>query len=243
VTSRPLVIAHRGASARAPENTIAAFELAVALGADMLELDVRLSADDQPVVIHDETLDRTTTGSGWVRDLSLSELKRLDAGAWRGPAFRGQRLQTLGEVLERFRDRVGFAIEIKSGSRRYPGIEERVVSLLGTYDVIERAKVLSFDPGVLAAVAALEPGLERVVLLPERSPLRPQEITALALSGARAVGLPVALATGPHLAAARLACLAVYVWTVNEPPLMDYLIAESVTGIITDTPDVLRARP
>src|SRR5262245_7648951 len=91
----PLVIAHRGASADAPENTIAAFELALDQGADALELDVHLSLDDQPVVIHDFTLERTTDGAGPVRARSMRELKRLDAGSWRGRPFRGQRLQTL----------------------------------------------------------------------------------------------------------------------------------------------------
>ena len=84
--SRPLVIAHRGASAEAPENTIAAFELAVQQGADAIELDVHLSRDDQLVVIHDFTLERTTDGAGPVRDRSVQELKRLDAGGWRGSA-------------------------------------------------------------------------------------------------------------------------------------------------------------
>ncbi|MBI3629343.1 MAG: glycerophosphodiester phosphodiesterase [Candidatus Rokubacteria bacterium] len=217
------MIAHRGASAYAPENTLAAFELAVAQGADMLELDVHLTADDQPVIIHDDTLGRTTTGRGRVRDHSLQALKRLDAGAWRGGNFRGQRLQSLPEVLERFRDRIGFAVELKAGSARYPGIEERVVSLLEVYGVVGRALVLAFDHAALPAVRALNPELGRVALVdsvPRPSILR-----------------------GPRVRAAREAGLDVYVWTVNDPTLMDRLIGWEVTGIITDAPDVLRARP
>src|SRR3989442_1449681 len=108
--SRPLVVAHRGASARAPEHTIAAFELAVASGADALELDVHLSKDGQPVVIHDFTLERTTDGSGLIAEHTVRALKRLDAGRWHDEAFRGQRVQTLAEVLERFRERTRFVI-------------------------------------------------------------------------------------------------------------------------------------
>jgi glycerophosphoryl diester phosphodiesterase len=99
---RPLLIAHRGAPAVAPEHTIPAYEAAIAAGADALELDVHLSADDQLVVIHDARLERTTDGRGLVREYTTRQLKRLDAGGWFGRRFRGQRIQTLSEVLERF---------------------------------------------------------------------------------------------------------------------------------------------
>ena len=130
-TERLLVIAHRGASAAAPENTIAAFELAIADGADGIELDVHLSSDDQPVVIHDVTRRanhrRLRVGQG----RTLRELKRLDAGGWHGPRFQGQRIQTLQEVFERFRDRTRFWIELKGRLRPLPrhrgarGVDDR----------------------------------------------------------------------------------------------------------------------
>ena len=149
--ARCLVVAHRGASAAAPENTIAAFELALTQGADGIELDVHLSADGHPVVIHDDALERTTDGAGPVGARTMRELKRLDAGGWYGPPFRGQRIQTLQEVLERFRDRARFWIEIKAGSDVYPGIEERVVSMVEIYDVVDLAVMIqSFDHAALA---------------------------------------------------------------------------------------------
>src|SRR5215213_901611 len=92
---RPLIVGHRGAMGYAPENTLASFERAVALGVDAVECDVHLSADGVPVVIHDHTLDRTTDGHGLVADHTLAQLKALDAGAWRGAEFAGQRLPTL----------------------------------------------------------------------------------------------------------------------------------------------------
>jgi glycerophosphoryl diester phosphodiesterase len=239
---RPLVIAHRGASAYAPENTLAAFELAVEQGADLLEFDVHLSADDQPVVIHDETLRRTTSGTGRVRDHSLRELKRLDAGGWWHRRFRGQRLQSLQEVLERFRARIGFAVELKAGSAVYPGIEDRVVSLLEIYDVVDRALVLSFDHPALATVARANAELPRVALIGPRARL-PETITAVVPPGATAVGLPARLASEQRVRAAREASLDLYIWTVNDPALMDSLITGQVRGIITDRPDVLRTRP
>ena len=125
-----LNIAHRGASALAPENTIAAFERAVELGADVIELDLHMSQDGELVVIHDDTLDRTTDGSGPVHHRSLGELMRLDAGRWFGEGFAGQRIPRLDEVLDRFAGKVPLALEIKAGSTFFPGIEEKVVSAL-----------------------------------------------------------------------------------------------------------------
>src|SRR3972149_299901 len=148
----PLVIASGGASAEAPEHTIAAFEAALGQGADALALRVRVSRDGHPVVFGPATLERTTDGRGPVGERTVQELKRLDAGAWKGPRFGGQRIQTLQEVLERFRDRTRFWIELKGGSDLYPGIEERVVACLEIYEVIDRALVQSFDHEALARV-------------------------------------------------------------------------------------------
>jgi glycerophosphoryl diester phosphodiesterase len=151
----PFIIAHRGASADAPENTLAAFELALEQGADGIELDIHLSADDHPVVIHDFTLERTTDGAGPVNAHRVRQLKRLDAGGWYDRRFSGQRVQTLQEILERFRDRARFWLELKGGSALYPGIEERVVSMLEIYDVIDRTMVQSFDHQAIGYVRAL----------------------------------------------------------------------------------------
>lgn len=234
----PLVIAHRGASLEAPENTIAAFERAVADGADAIELDVHLSRDGHPVVIHDFTLDRTSDGTGPVSARTVQELKRLDAGGWFHPRFRGQRVQTLQEVLERFRDRTRFWIELKAGSDRYPGVEERVVSTLEIYDVVERALIQSFDHAALARVRALnsEVPLGALVAMPPLDPARVASGVAQAVCAAADI---VAEADVQRIRAAGLAC---YVWTVNEPVEMDRLTAWLVNGIITDRPGVLRAR-
>lgn len=158
-TTRPpglLIVAHRGAAAVAPEHTIPAYEAAVAAGANALWLDVQESADEQLVVVHDTRLDRTTNGRGRVCERTVRELKRLDAGRWFGWRFRGQRIQTLPEVLERFRDRVGFVVELKGGSDVYPGIEERALGLLHLYGVADRTLVASQDHHALARCRALD---------------------------------------------------------------------------------------
>jgi glycerophosphoryl diester phosphodiesterase len=237
-SGRLLVIAHRGASASAPENTIAAFESAIADGADGIELDVHLSRDDQPVVIHDVSVERTTDGSGSVRDRTLRELKRLDAGGWYGPRFQGQRIQTLQEVLERFRDRTRFWIELKGGSDLYPGIEERVVSMIEIYDVLDRTLVQSFDRKALDRTRSLNAEI-RVGVLADTPPLGPL-IGSLAPPHALCPSADVI--TGDDLIDIRNAGLDCYVWTVNEPAQMDRLIDSGVRGIITDRPGLLRGR-
>jgi len=235
---RPLAIAHRGASADAPENTIAAFELALAQGADAIELDVHLSSDNQPVVIHDFALERTTDGGGRVSERTVRELKRLDAGGWRGRRFRGQRIQTLQEVFERFRDRTQFWVELKGGSDVYPGIEERVLSTIEIYEVLDRALVQSFDHQALGQIRALsrEVRLGALVAQPPLGPLLESPRVAEALCpGAH-------LLTQETVAQIRAAGLDCYVWTVNEPAQMDRLVEWGVSGIITDRPGLLRAR-
>jgi len=236
--ARPLVIAHRGASADAPENTIAAFELALDDGADAIELDVHLSADQQPVVIHDFTLERTTDGSGPVGAHRVRDLKRLDAGGWRGRGYRGQRIQTLQEVLERFRERTRFWVELKGGTQLYPGIEERVVSMLEIYDVVGRSLVQSFDHDALARIRSLSREVRTGALLETRS----FDQALLEPGRADALCPGVGLATEAMVADVRRIGLECYVWTVNEPALMDRLVRWGVDGIITDRPGLLRAR-
>jgi len=235
---RPLVIGHRGASADAPENTIAAFELALEQGADGIELDVHLTADGQPVVIHDFTLERTTDGAGPVSGRLLRELKRLDAGGWLDRRFRGQRVQTLQEVLERFRERARFWIELKGGAALYPGIEERVVSIVEIYDVVDRVLVQSFDHAAIGRVRSLNREIP-VGALVARAPLDPSLLSTEAIS---AICPGAEVLTEALLAEIRRAGLGCYVWTVNEPAQMDRLVEWGVNGIITDRPGLLRAR-
>lgn len=236
--ARPLLIAHRGASADAPESTIAAFELALEQGADGLELDVHLSADGHPVVIHDFTLERTTDGAGPVSALRVRELKRLDAGGWHDGRFRGQRIQTLQEVLERFRDRTRFWLELRGGSTLYPGLEERVVSTIEIYDVVDRVLVQSFDPTAIVEVRTLNREI-RVGAVVARAPLD----RALLVPGTvDAICPALAACSAGLIGEVRQAGLDCHVWTVNEPAQVDRLVGWGVSGIITDRPGALRAR-
>src|SRR5262245_51347936 len=166
--ARPLIVGHRGAMGYAPENTFASYERAVALGVDAVECDVHLSADGVPVVIHDHTLDRTTDGAGPVQALTLAELKRLDAGAWRGAEFAGQRLPTLDELLAWCAGRTALSIELKNGPTFYEGLAERIVELVRAHGMVGQANVISFDHLAVRRVKELEPRLMTGVLFAAR---------------------------------------------------------------------------
>ena len=151
-----LAIAHRGASGYAPENTFAAFRRAIAMGAGFIETDLQLSRDARFVAIHDATVNRTTNGQGTVHDMTLAELRRLDAGSWFGSEYAGERIPTLDEILEFAKKHdVVFYLEIKpTGSW---GGEHALISALRESGEIARTAVISFDPAILQGVRKIEP--------------------------------------------------------------------------------------
>jgi glycerophosphoryl diester phosphodiesterase len=227
----PAVVGHRGASGYAPENTLAAFALALEQGADMVECDVHLSADGVPVVIHDDTLDRTTNGRGPVREQTVAALKALDAG-------RGETIPTLDELLAWCRDRVALSIEIKNGPVYYEGLPERIVELLRRHGMTERAGVISFDHVALRRVRELEPRVAIGALFVAR----PVDAPAMArAAGADALLPHWAFATPDLVESAHRAGLAVSVWTVNDEAVARSAVAAGVDAIATDYPDRIRA--
>jgi len=234
--ARPLIIARGGASADAPEHTIAAFELALAQGADGLLLDVHLSRDGQPVVIRDFTLEDTSDGAGPVSDHSVRELKRLDAGAWRGRAFRGQRIQTLQEVLERFRGRARFWITLRGGTDLYLGIEERVVSTLEIYEALDTCVAQSFDRRSLARMRGLNADVQLGVIVADAPPHAAGD-AHLSLSS---VSTESSLTTEEGVTRARRLGLDYCVSIADEPARLDRLVDWGITGIITGQPGRLR---
>ncbi len=231
------VVAHRGASGHAPENTLAAFRRAVELGAKFIETDLQLSHDSRLVAIHDDTLDRTTNGRGPVHALTLAALRELDAGSWFGPQFAGEKIPTLDEVLRFSQEHdVVFYLEIKTPGAW--GIEHALVAALREAQEAARAVVLSFEPARLAAVRHLEPTLMTGYLFSWSS----ADVVKRALEvGARQLAPRGDLVTAELVAEARRADLQVVTWTVNEPAHMRALAAAGVDGIMTDYPDRLVA--
>jgi glycerophosphoryl diester phosphodiesterase len=235
------VWAHRGASALAPENTLAAFQVALDLGVDGLEFDVQLSADEEVVVIHDETLDRTTTGRGWVKDQSLDALKRLDASQGRD-GFAGERIPTLREVLELVAPtEVEVNIELKNTVVSYFGLSDKVSHLVSEFGLESRVIVSSFNHCTLAWLRQ-SGSMVRTGLLFQDVLYEPWVYAAQLWATSlhphyRYVDYVFNLVEEAHLA-----LLDVNPWTVNEPYDIDRMIGRGVDAIITDHPDVALER-
>ena len=160
----PLIIAHRGDSANAPENTLAAFRLAFENGADGIELDVMLSADQQLVVIHDDTLDRTSNGHGKVGDLPLASLRELDAGSWFGPKFMGEPIPLLDEVLAELGGKFLINVELKNYKTPKDQLPELVVALVKKHALIDSVLLSSFNARNLPRAKSLAPEIRTGLL-------------------------------------------------------------------------------
>jgi glycerophosphoryl diester phosphodiesterase len=233
----PWIIAHRGASGHAPENTMAAFERAVALGAQFIETDLHLTRDARFVAIHDRTLDRTTNGKGAVRDFTLAELRELDAGMWFDRQFMGQRIPTLDEILEFARKNdVVFYLEIKYDSAW--GMHHALVAALRSSENAARTIVISFDPSTVASLRQLDASIMMGLLTEGGN--RDSVKSALEV-GARQLCPRSDLVTRELVELAHHSDLHVVTWTVNDAAKMSSAMQAGVDGIMTDLPDRLRA--
>ena len=145
ITNRPIIIAHRGASAVAPENTVSAFLKAVETKADAVELDIRITCDNEIVVIHDSRLDRTTNGHGRVSDFTLEEIKKLDAGSWFHSKFYKEQIPTFSEIIESLTQKVGINIEIKPSNTQQNIIIRKCVELIQKNKLHKRVLISSFQ--------------------------------------------------------------------------------------------------
>jgi len=233
----PWVIAHRGASGHAPENTFAAFERAVQLGATFIETDLQLTRDAQFVAIHDAFVDRTTNGHGAVHEHSLAELRKLDAGKWFDREFMDQQIPTLEEILEFAREQdVVFYLEIKYSSAW--GMHQTLVGELGKPENAARTIVISFDAATLDSLRRLEPAIMTGLLV---EGAKSDPVKAALDAGARQLCPHIGLLTPDLVERAHRADLQLVTWTVNDADQMRAAMDAGVDGIITDLPDRLRA--
>jgi len=234
-------IAHRGASAAAPPNTLAAFEKAVELGADGIEFDVHLSADGVLVVIHDFNVDDTTDGSGRVAEMTLAQLKQLDAGSRFDPAFAGERIPTLEEVLETVGSRLLLNIELKCFSLRDNGLERAVITQVRRHNLDNRVLLSSFNPLSLRRAKKIAPRIPVGLLYAPWLPLPLRRAWLAPLVPHEARHPEHTLVDAHYMAWARRRGYRVNAWTVNDPNEMRRLIDLGVDGIITPVPDVLHS--
>lgn len=239
--SRPLNLGHRGASADAPENTLAAFRRAAELGADGIEFDAKLSRDGVVVILHDATVDRTTDGSGRVSDLSLAELKQLDAGAKFSAKFAGERIPTLEETLDAIGDRLLINIELTNYASRNDGLEAKVLELMLRHPWRERIMLSSFNPIALRRVKRAAPQVVCGLLtLPGRMFQAGRILFARLIPGLDAHHPHHSMTTAGFVRRAHARGQKVNTWTVNAEAEMRRLIAIGVDALMTDQPDVLR---
>ena|SRR5215213_2849218 len=237
---RPVIFAHRGASAHAPENTLAAFELALVQQADAIELDVKLSSDGYVVVHHDPTIDRTTNGKGRIKDLSLSELKKLDAGSFFSETFRGEKIPTLEEVFEVVGKRTFINVELTNYKTPRDPLVEMVCMLVKKHKMQKRVIFSSFLASNLSKARSFLPEVPRGLLA----------LNGLLGAWARSFGFAFGKYQALHpfvkdmtqQEAARVHRLKrrVHVWTVNEEQEMRRLFSWDVDGIFTDDPQLAR---
>lgn len=227
-----MAVAHRGASAYTPENTLAAFEEAIRLGARAIECDVRLSADGVPVIFHDDTLDRTTNSRGLLRTRTAAELSRLDAGGWFGERFRGVGVPTLDEALGVMLPGAMPVLELKTA------IDPSALGTsLARHGRLESALVISFVPEWIGAVRRSNRAFRTGFLADTWTDDLPSRTLAL---GADVLVLSVDVLTLQRVSEADDAGLDVWCYTANDIGLVAACAAMGVTGIITDRPDLIR---
>jgi glycerophosphoryl diester phosphodiesterase len=232
-------ISHRGFSGAAPENTLAAFKKAIDVGSDMIELDVHLSKDGEVIVIHDDTLKRTTTGNGRVADFNLQELRKLDAGFWSGSQFRGEKIPTLKEVFELARGKILLHIELKEGDLgRYNMIDltDRTIEEVERAGMLDQVLFGSFNLPAVDRVREKYPQLP-VALIYNKPWNLPQDAM-----GERP--LPILSCSGTVLNQANLSKaheqgIKVFVWTLDTEVHIEHFLNIGVDGIITNYPDRL----
>jgi glycerophosphoryl diester phosphodiesterase len=245
---KPAIIAHRGASGSAPENTLSAFKKALEIGVDYVELDIHLSKDGEIMVIHDPTLERTTNGTGAVQDKTLAELQQLDAGSWYGDAFKNEPLPTLRQVLELVNGRAKVLIEIKGPPKEglYAGIEQKTLDLIKEFNAYSWCEMQSFHPEVVENWLAIDSQVTVYQLI----------VGAMAGisyddqvrwgngsgSGARVAGINPSkkFARAKYIKKLHKAGYVCFVWTVNETEDMQTLMRKGVDGIITNYPEKLK---
>ncbi len=252
-SNKLLNVAHRGASGHAPEHTLASYKLGDEMKGDYIEIDLQMTKDGKLIAMHDESVDRTTNGTGLVKDYTLEQLKELDAGSWfnekypekANPAYEGLQVPTLEQVLQTFGKDARYYIETKS-PEVYPGMEEELLRILNKYNltgVNERSsKVLiqSFSQESLLKMHNLNPNLPLIQLISYKEPAtisegELQELTEYAVG----VGMSASKIDETYVQKVRSAGLLIHPYTVNEKEQMTRLLDWGVTGMFTNYPDLL----
>jgi glycerophosphoryl diester phosphodiesterase len=233
---RPTIFAHRGSSAYAPENTLTAFKLAVEQQADGIELDAKLTADGQVVVIHDDSVDRTTNGTGRIKSLTLAELKALDAGSKIPPLFRSEQIPTLDEVFKTVGRKIIINVELTNYSSPLDELPDKVIALVKKYNLETSVILSSFNMIALIRARSLLPNIPLGLLtFPGCAEVtfRSKLVRFGPLLGIHPFykDITFSLVQMAHRSKCR-----VNAWTVNQPEIMEQVLSAGVDGIFSDDP-------
>lgn len=245
-----IIVGHRGAMGYVPEHTLESFRLANGMGADYLELDVQMTKDGELVVFHDTVVDRTTNGTGELKDMTLAELKKLDAGSWFNEEnpdkskeeYKGVKIPTVREIFEEFGNSVNYYIETKSPNL-YPGVEEKLIDLLNEYGLLEKERQVilhSASKESLLKLQKLAPDTEIGVLYwyEDKADITQSELNEIKDYVSHIV-VNHNFLTVDYIQKVKEAGFSVYVYTVNDVDIAEKLKIWGVDGIITDFPDLL----
>lgn len=244
-----VVTGHRGAGGLAPENTLSAIDSGLSYGVDRIEVDVRQTRDGVIVCMHDDKIDRTTNGKGYVNEYTFKELSSFDAGSWFSADFKNERVPGLEQVLQKTINKAVLLIEIKDGNERYPNIEEKVISIINKYKANSWAIVHSFNDSVLFRMHKLDTEIKLHKLLVADFPflyllydgklriIKPENYFFV---DEFSVSMP--FATKKFIDKVHKLNKKVNVWTVNDKIKINRLINLGVDGIITDYPNYIKKK-
>ena len=238
-----VVIGHRGASAYYPENTMSAFRAAYEMGAEMVELDILLSKDGIPVVIHDETLERTTSGTGKVVEHTYAELSQLDAGSWFGEEHAGEKIPTLEEVVKFAKGKIALNIEIKTeavSDEIKNGIEEKAYEIVKMHDMQDHVLFSSFDYRAITHLNGLNVNIAVALLYDKQQSGSSGPKELIRTYGADAFNCSYRQFSKRWASETSEADIPVFIYTVNSRRKMKKMIRRGANGIFSDKPDVLK---
>lgn len=235
-----LIVGHRGAMGYAPENTLESFKLAHEMGVDFLEFDVQMTKDGVLVALHDTDVSRTTNGTGQIKDLTLEELKQLDAGSKFNKKHAGARIPTVREIFEEFGDETKYYIETKS-PQSYPGIEEKLIALINEFNLLDKVILHSANIESLSKLHKLAPDAELGLLLwyTETAYISDEEIDNIPEYIKYIIPNHEYL-TKEYIEKVKKAGFLIHTYTVNEKEDFRRLVEIGVEGVITNYPDILK---